>query len=185
MHGSRRLQAPERIAHDTVKPASDALSVRVVLYKLLADRMPWTAKTTTGLMTEHVFTDPNPYPYRRSTVFRQCGAGPRSRTPGQGTGRATAQSPVDPSLRSPAASVPPAAGQGRLGAPTMATPSQELRQTLRTLGVAAALVAALAADPAVAGAADAPAAAPSTQDVVDDSPRSVTTRHEIGGTPAG
>ncbi len=36
---------------------------------------------------------------------------------------------------------------------------------LRTLGVAAALVAALGAGPAVAGAADAPAAAPSAQDV--------------------
>ena len=36
---------------------------------------------------------------------------------------------------------------------------------MRTLGVAAALVAALAAGPAVAGAGDAPAAAPSAQDV--------------------
>ena len=62
LYGTPAYLAPERITHDAVEPASDVFSLGVLLYKLLAGGMPWTAGTKTGLMTEHVFTDPKPLP---------------------------------------------------------------------------------------------------------------------------
>ncbi|GIF53891.1 serine/threonine-protein kinase [Asanoa ferruginea] len=62
LYGTPAYLAPERITRDAVEPASDVFSLGVVLYKLLAGRMPWAAETKTGLMTEHVFTDPSPLP---------------------------------------------------------------------------------------------------------------------------
>jgi serine/threonine-protein kinase len=62
LYGTPAYLAPERITLDSVEPASDVYSLGVVLYKLLAGRLPWTGGTDTGLMTDHVFTDPAPLP---------------------------------------------------------------------------------------------------------------------------
>jgi serine/threonine protein kinase len=62
LYGTPAYLAPERITHDAVEPASDVFSLGVVLYNLLAGQLPWTARTKTGLMTEHVLTDPKPLP---------------------------------------------------------------------------------------------------------------------------
>jgi serine/threonine-protein kinase len=62
LYGTPAYLAPERITHDAVEPASDVFSLGVVLYKLLAGQMPWTARTKTGIMTQHVFTEPKPLP---------------------------------------------------------------------------------------------------------------------------
>ncbi|MEV4618810.1 protein kinase [Asanoa sp. NPDC049573] len=61
-YGTPAYLAPERITLDSVEPASDVYSLGVVLYKLLAGRLPWAARTDTGLMTDHVYTDPAPLP---------------------------------------------------------------------------------------------------------------------------
>jgi serine/threonine-protein kinase len=62
LYGTPAYLAPERITHEGVEPASDVFSLGVVLYKLLAGRLPWAAGTDAGLMTEHVFTEPAPLP---------------------------------------------------------------------------------------------------------------------------
>jgi serine/threonine-protein kinase len=61
--GTPAYLAPERLGEVTqVVPASDVYSLGVLLYKLLAGRLPWSAATTTQLLTDHVFTEPEPLP---------------------------------------------------------------------------------------------------------------------------
>jgi len=61
--GTPAYLAPERLGEGTqVVPASDVYSLGVLLYKLLAGRLPWSAATTTQLLTDHVFTEPEPLP---------------------------------------------------------------------------------------------------------------------------
>ncbi|MEV4532779.1 serine/threonine-protein kinase [Asanoa sp. NPDC049518] len=62
LYGTPAYLAPERITHDAVEPASDVFSLGVMLYKLLAGRLPWPPRTNTGLMTDRVFTAPAPLP---------------------------------------------------------------------------------------------------------------------------
>jgi serine/threonine-protein kinase len=195
LYGTPAYLAPERITHEAIEPASDVFSLGVVLYKLLAGRLPWTARTDAGLMTEHVFTEPAPLPpldnvppivrdlchaclakdpaarpsaaevaatLARAAGLRTVGdnlliaaspappvAAPvpparwsRRRATTLAAAAAVAllasgawwllgpngpaRSPVDGSLRSPAATVPPAdAGREMLGAPVTATPRPE------------------------------------------------------------
>jgi serine/threonine protein kinase len=61
--GTPAYLAPERLGESSqVVPASDVYSLGVLLYKLLAGRLPWSAATTTQLLTDHVFTEPEPLP---------------------------------------------------------------------------------------------------------------------------
>jgi serine/threonine-protein kinase len=61
--GTPAYLAPERLGEgNQVVPASDVYSLGVLLYKLLAGRLPWSAATTTQLLTDHVFTEPEPLP---------------------------------------------------------------------------------------------------------------------------
>jgi len=60
--GTPAYLAPERLTTDSVEPASDVYSLGVLLYKLLAGRLPWSAATITQLLTDHVFTKPEPLP---------------------------------------------------------------------------------------------------------------------------
>src|SRR5690242_5858891 len=60
--GTPAYLAPERLTDNHAEPASDVYSLGVILYKLLAGRLPWSAETTTQLLTDHVFTEPEPLP---------------------------------------------------------------------------------------------------------------------------
>jgi serine/threonine protein kinase len=61
--GTPAYLAPERLGESSeVVPASDVYSLGVLLYKLLAGHLPWSAATTTQLLTDHVFTEPEPLP---------------------------------------------------------------------------------------------------------------------------
>ncbi|MEV0130912.1 serine/threonine-protein kinase [Dactylosporangium sp. NPDC050688] len=59
--GTPAYLAPERLSGHVV-PASDVYALGVLLYRLLAGTLPWSAGTTTQLIRDHVFTPPLPLP---------------------------------------------------------------------------------------------------------------------------
>jgi serine/threonine-protein kinase len=59
--GTPAYLAPERLSGHVVPP-SDVYALGVLLYRLLAGTLPWTADTTTQLILDHVFTPPLPLP---------------------------------------------------------------------------------------------------------------------------
>ncbi|MEV4518441.1 serine/threonine-protein kinase [Dactylosporangium sp. NPDC049525] len=59
--GTPAYLAPERLSGHVVPP-SDVYALGVLLYRLLAGTLPWTADTTTQLIRDHVFTPPLPLP---------------------------------------------------------------------------------------------------------------------------
>ncbi|MEV8505725.1 serine/threonine-protein kinase [Actinoplanes sp. NPDC051475] len=60
--GTPAYLAPERLTGDAVEPASDVYALGVLLYRLLAGESPWTADTTTQMLTAHVTLEPVPLP---------------------------------------------------------------------------------------------------------------------------
>ncbi|GAA4250127.1 hypothetical protein GCM10022255_037180 [Dactylosporangium darangshiense] len=56
--------APERITGDDVAPASDVYSLGILLYKLLAQRLPWAVDSATDLIDAHLHRPPDPLPDR-------------------------------------------------------------------------------------------------------------------------
>jgi eukaryotic-like serine/threonine-protein kinase len=61
--GTPTYLAPERITNGAVTPASDVYSLGVMLYKLLADRLPWEAAGT-EVLRAHLHAAPAPLPPR-------------------------------------------------------------------------------------------------------------------------
>ncbi|OJF10372.1 serine/threonine-protein kinase [Couchioplanes caeruleus] len=60
--GTPAYLAPERMTSDAVEPASDVYALGVLLYRLLAGESPWTADSTTQMLTAHVKVEPFPLP---------------------------------------------------------------------------------------------------------------------------
>jgi hypothetical protein len=60
--GTPAYLAPERIIGDAVEPASDVYALGVMLYRLLAGRLPWQSTEPTGILAEHLYRDPAPLP---------------------------------------------------------------------------------------------------------------------------
>ncbi len=58
--GTPAYLAPERLMDDAVEPASDVYALGVLLYRLLSGESPWSADTTTQMLTAHVYIDPAP-----------------------------------------------------------------------------------------------------------------------------
>jgi serine/threonine-protein kinase len=60
--GTPAYLAPERLLNDAVEPACDVYALGVLLYQLLSGHSPWSADTTTQMLTAHIYIDPAPLP---------------------------------------------------------------------------------------------------------------------------
>jgi serine/threonine-protein kinase len=60
--GTPAYLAPERLTDDAVEPASDVYALGVLLYRMLANESPWSAETTTQMLTAHIYIEPVPLP---------------------------------------------------------------------------------------------------------------------------
>ncbi|MFB9234536.1 serine/threonine-protein kinase, partial [Plantactinospora siamensis] len=60
--GTPAYVAPERLAGDPVVAATDVYALGLILYLLLAGRMPWTAETATQMLAAHAYVEPAPLP---------------------------------------------------------------------------------------------------------------------------
>lgn len=58
--GTPAYLAPERLTDDAVEPASDVYALGVLLYRMLANESPWSAETTTQMLTAHIYIEPVP-----------------------------------------------------------------------------------------------------------------------------
>jgi hypothetical protein len=62
LYGTPAYLAPERLTGDAVEPASDVYALGVLLYKMLAGQLPWSAETSTQMLTAQVYIPPAPLP---------------------------------------------------------------------------------------------------------------------------
>jgi serine/threonine-protein kinase len=60
--GTPAYVAPERLIDGTVQPASDVYALGVLLYRLLSGHAPWSADTTTQMLSAHIYVEPEPLP---------------------------------------------------------------------------------------------------------------------------
>ncbi|HEY7273410.1 MAG TPA: serine/threonine-protein kinase [Actinoplanes sp.] len=58
--GTPAYVAPERLIQDAVEPASDVYALGVLLYRLLSGHAPWSADTTTQMLSAHIYVEPEP-----------------------------------------------------------------------------------------------------------------------------
>jgi serine/threonine-protein kinase len=58
--GTPAYVAPERLIEDAVEPASDVYALGVLLYRLLSGHAPWSADTTTQMLSAHIYVEPEP-----------------------------------------------------------------------------------------------------------------------------
>lgn len=60
--GTPAYLAPERLSSGMVRPATDVYALGLLLYMMLAGRMPWNASTTTQMLRAHRYRDPAALP---------------------------------------------------------------------------------------------------------------------------
>ncbi|MDG4823930.1 protein kinase [Asanoa sp. WMMD1127] len=60
--GTPAYLAPERLDGRPVVAATDVYALALLLYRLLAGRMPWTAETSTQMLEAHIYLEPAPLP---------------------------------------------------------------------------------------------------------------------------
>jgi hypothetical protein len=60
--GTPAYLAPERLTGEDVQPASDVYALGVLLYRLLAHESPWSAESTTQMLSAHIYLEPAPLP---------------------------------------------------------------------------------------------------------------------------
>jgi serine/threonine-protein kinase len=58
--GTPAYMAPERIGGGTVRPASDVYALGILLYRILANRLPWPAESVVQLLGAHRHLPPAP-----------------------------------------------------------------------------------------------------------------------------
>jgi serine/threonine-protein kinase len=58
--GSPHYMSPEQAAGQEIDGRSDVYSVGVALYETLSGRLPFEADSTSGVLTKHVFVEPDP-----------------------------------------------------------------------------------------------------------------------------
>ncbi|HEX2772712.1 MAG TPA: serine/threonine-protein kinase, partial [Micromonosporaceae bacterium] len=62
MLGTPAYLAPERLAGQPVVAATDVYALGLLLYRMLAGRLPWSTETTTQMLDAHVYREPPPLP---------------------------------------------------------------------------------------------------------------------------
>jgi serine/threonine-protein kinase len=62
LFGTPAYLAPERLTGDAVEPASDVYALGVLLYKVLVGQLPWSAETSTQMLTAQICIEPAPLP---------------------------------------------------------------------------------------------------------------------------
>jgi serine/threonine-protein kinase len=60
--GTPAYLAPERLAGGVVRPATDVYALGLLLYLMVAGRLPWRASTTTQMLRAHWYQEPAPLP---------------------------------------------------------------------------------------------------------------------------
>src|SRR2546423_3322884 len=60
--GTPAYLAPERLAGGEVVPATDVYALGLILYRLLADAMPWPMDTVSQMLKAHQYQEPAPLP---------------------------------------------------------------------------------------------------------------------------
>lgn len=60
--GTPAYLAPERLAGGIVRPATDVYALGLLLYLMIAGRLPWRASTTTEMLRAHWYQEPAPLP---------------------------------------------------------------------------------------------------------------------------
>lgn len=60
--GTPEYLAPERLSSDTVVAATDVYALGLMLYRLLAGKLPWKAETATQMLLAHTYLEPEPLP---------------------------------------------------------------------------------------------------------------------------
>jgi hypothetical protein len=60
--GTPAYLAPERLRGGVVRPATDVYALGLLLYLCLAGRLPWTASTTTQMLSAHRYLEPEALP---------------------------------------------------------------------------------------------------------------------------
>jgi hypothetical protein len=60
--GTPAYLAPERLNGHPVVAATDVYALGLLLYRLLAGRLPWSAETSTQMLEAHVYLEPTPLP---------------------------------------------------------------------------------------------------------------------------
>ncbi|SCL15500.1 Serine/threonine protein kinase [Micromonospora rhizosphaerae] len=62
LRGTPEYVAPERLFGEAVLPAADVYALGVILYRLLAGRLPWAANSNVEMLEAHAFLEPAPLP---------------------------------------------------------------------------------------------------------------------------
>ncbi|MEU4689075.1 serine/threonine-protein kinase [Actinoplanes sp. NPDC023714] len=60
--GTPAYLAPERLEDGVVRPATDVYALGLLLFRMLAGRMPWDASTVTQMVLAHRYREPGPLP---------------------------------------------------------------------------------------------------------------------------
>lgn len=58
--GTPAYVSPERLDGGDVSPATDVYALGLLLYRMVAGRMPWPAETRTQMLRAHLYTEPEP-----------------------------------------------------------------------------------------------------------------------------
>ncbi|MFG1606102.1 serine/threonine-protein kinase [Actinoplanes sp. NPDC049265] len=62
LFGTPAYLAPERLTNGMVRPATDVYALGLLVYMMLAGRLPWNASTTTQMLIAHRYRDPAALP---------------------------------------------------------------------------------------------------------------------------
>jgi len=60
--GTPAYLAPERLTAGQVTAASDVYALGLLIHRVLTNRLPWLAETTTAMLKAHVYAEPTPLP---------------------------------------------------------------------------------------------------------------------------